>query len=87
MNSSRYALSPSRRNGFVETKKKGISHPWPSIISNEQVTVWAEKFKEDYPGNNKPITRKQLAVFINSLAQHPFDEAINLNGEISNRTK
>ncbi len=67
--------------------KKGIPHPWPPIIGNEQVKVWTEKFKEEYPGDNKPITRKQLAVFINALAQNPFDEVINWNGEISNRTK
>ena len=67
--------------------KKGIPHPWPSVIGNEQVKVWSDNFKQDYPGNYKPITRKQLAVFINALSQNPFDEVINWNGEIINRTK
>ncbi len=67
--------------------KKGIPHPWPPIIRNEQVKVWAEKFKQDYPGDSKPITRKQLAVFINSLAQNPFDETIGWNGKLINRSK
>lgn len=65
---------------LVRVKKK-IPHKYPTIVHAE----WRQILKE--AGDSKPykdndqVTRRQLAVLLNALAENPFDEYINIYGE------
>lgn len=65
--------------------RKGIPHKYPPIIAFEYKGV-ARKYLgiPDIDGK-KLITRKELAVFINYLAQSPFEEKIDGKGRLVNK--
>lgn len=60
--------------------KLGVPHKYPPIIHNEWKKVAQESLGIEDIDGNKPITRKQLAVFLNSLSQNPFDQKISMTG-------
>ena len=63
-------------------QKKNIPHAWPPILKNEQKKVWEQFSLGKYPGDNIVITRKQLAILMNSLATNPFYTEIDFNGRV-----
>lgn len=66
----------------VIRQKKNIPHAWPPILKNEQKKVWEQFSLGKYPGDNIVITRKQLAILMNSLATNPFYTEIDFNGRV-----
>jgi len=62
--------------------KKGVPHKWPPIISNEQVSVWKNAVSDNYPGNDKPVKRKEIALLMNALSIHPFVMKPGFNGKV-----
>jgi hypothetical protein len=67
--------------------KRGIPHPWPPIILNEQVKIWTDMMHTAYPGDTAPVKRKELAVLISALAQNPFDEPVGWDGKLPDYKK
>ena len=51
-------------------------------LKNEQKKVWEQFSLGKYPGDNIVITRKQLAILMNSLATNPFYTEIDFNGRV-----
>jgi hypothetical protein len=62
--------------------KKGIPHKWPSIVANEHIQVWKKNFTIPFPGNEAPVTRRQIAILMNALATHPFQVDIDFYGRV-----
>jgi len=62
--------------------KKGIPHPWPPIIAFEYKSA-AKEFLHKTIDGKKLITRRELAVLIDHLAQSPFDEKIDWEGDLT----
>lgn len=60
----------------------GVPHKYPPVFANEWRTVAKEALRIDNLDGNKLITRKELAVFINNLAQNPFDQKVDIYGRI-----
>jgi hypothetical protein len=58
----------------------GIEHKYPSVISNEWKSVAKEFLGTDQMDGRKLITRKELAVFLNSLSQNPFEQNVDAKG-------
>ena len=59
-----------------------IPHKYPSVVSNE----WKHILKTgqgDAPANgNRLITRRELALLINELAQNPFLQPVDIKGKV-----
>jgi FAD dependent oxidoreductase len=62
--------------------KRGIPHPWPPIIANEQVTAWKMAIPGPYPGDNAPIKRKHIAKLMDALSIHPFMVSVDFGGQV-----
>lgn len=60
----------------------GIPHKYPAVVSNEWKQVLKPDHGEDFRDGKRLITRRELAVLINGLAQHPFFLSADLQGEI-----
>lgn len=57
-----------------------IPHKFPSIIADEWKSVFKEKLGLENVDGNRLVTRKELAVLVNALAQNPFDRQVDLFG-------
>lgn len=60
----------------------GIGHKYPSIVPNEWKSVYKEVMGIDQVDAGKLITRKELAVLLNSLSQNPFEQKIDAKGRL-----
>ena len=62
--------------------KRNIPDKWPSVIANEQRGVWKRFISTEYPGDDGPVSRRQLAILINHLANNPFEMEIGWDGKV-----
>ena len=57
-----------------------IPHKYPPIIPDEWREVFKHRLNESNADGNRLITRRELAVMIDDIAQNPFFQQINLMG-------
>lgn len=57
-----------------------IPHKFPSIIADEWKSVFKEKLGLENVDGNRSVTRKELAVMIDALAQNLFERDVDLLG-------
>lgn len=62
--------------------RKGIPHKWPSVVGLEYKGVARKYLGTEKIDGNKLITRRLLAVFLDHLAQNPFEEKIDWKGNL-----
>jgi hypothetical protein len=60
----------------------GISHKYPDIKLNEWHVVAKKVLAIDNIAGNRLITRKELAAFLNSFAQNPFLQKVDMKGRL-----
>jgi hypothetical protein len=58
----------------------GIPHKYPSVVANEWKRTFKIRLKEENVDGNRLVTKKELAVMIDDLAQNPFFQQIDLTG-------
>jgi hypothetical protein len=58
----------------------GIPHKYPSVVSREWKQTFKTSFGEGKADGNRLVTRKELAVMLNDMAQNPFGINVNING-------
>jgi hypothetical protein len=60
----------------------GIPHKYPSVVAQE----WKQTFKlslgQENVDGSRLVTRKELAVMINDLAQMPFEQNVSAEGKV-----
>lgn len=66
---------------YIRLKNK-TPHKWPPIILNEQVIVWKKNISDNYPGDNAPISRKEIAILMNTLSVHLFTVPVDIRGRV-----
>jgi len=59
----------------------GIPHKYPSVVANEWKHTFITRLKEENVDGNRFVTKKELAVMIDDLAQNPFIQNVNFTGE------
>ena len=59
----------------------GIPHKYPSVVANEWKHTFKTRLKEENVDGNRLVTKKELAVMIDDLAQNPFIQNVNFTGE------
>lgn len=58
----------------------GIPHKYPSVAANEWRHAFKTRLKEENVDGNRLVTRKELAVMIDDLAQNPFFQKVDFTG-------
>ena len=58
----------------------GIPHKYPSVIANEWKHAFKIRLKEDNVDGNRLVTKKELAVMIDDLAENPFFQKVDFTG-------
>lgn len=61
--------------------KRGIPHKYPSVVSNEWRGILQTDPAKIHETEERQVTRRELALLINGLAQNPFLQPVNIKGE------
>lgn len=57
-----------------------IPHKYPSVVAAEWKLVFKEKLGLENVDGERLVTRKELAVMVDALAQNPFEREVDLGG-------
>jgi hypothetical protein len=60
----------------------GISHKHPPIILDEWRGIFKRRLGMEEVDRNRLVTRKEVAIMIDELAQHPFYQRVDQKGNV-----
>ncbi len=60
--------------------RSNIPHKYPSVVKDEWRQIFRINMHEENADGNRLVTRKELAVMINNLAEPPFSRYVRING-------